>query len=82
MGVNKSKPMSLNKSDVKSVIRTGLVFLAPVLLMYLAQVTGALQTPNHRFSVNDFFPSTFTWGGIALYILNRITDLVKKFIGS
>jgi len=75
-----SKPMSLNRTDVKNIFRSGLIFLAPVVLIYLGQITGALQTPGHIFNLNDFIPSTFTLGAMTLYCANRLTDIARKFI--
>ena len=75
-----SKPMSLNKTDYKLIVRSGLIFLAPVVLIYLTQVTGALSVQGHEFSYKDLIPSTFTQGGMVLFVLNRITDIIRKYI--
>jgi len=72
--------MTLNKQDYKAVLRTGLIFLAPLGLIYLAQVTGALQVPNREFSLKDLVPSSFTIGAITLYVANRLTDILRKLV--
>ena len=75
-----SKPMSLNRTDMNNVFKTGIIFIAPVALIYFAQVTGALQVSNHTFSFGDLVPSSFTLGAMVLYIFNRLTDIIRKFV--
>lgn len=75
-----SKPYSLNKTDFKTALRSALVFLAPLALIYFGQLTGTLQTAEHGISLNDFIPTQFTLGAIVLYVVNRLTDLIRKYI--
>lgn len=75
-----SKPMSLNSTDMNNVLRSGLIFLSGLALMYITQIIGVIQTPNHLFSFGDLIPNTFTQGGMILYILNRLTDIIRKFV--
>jgi len=72
--------MSLNHTDWKNILRGGVIFVAPVILIYFAQVTGALSVEGHAFSVRDFIPSTFTQGSMVLFVLNRLTDILRKFV--
>ncbi len=77
-----SESLVLDKNDWKKAAKRGLLFLAPLTLLYLGQLTGALQQEGHVFVVKDLIPSTFTWGAIVLYAANRLTDIVNRFIQS
>lgn len=65
---------------MRMVVRSGLLFLAPVFLIYLTQVTGALSVEGHVFTYKDLLPSTFTQGSMVLFVLNRCTDIIRKFV--
>ncbi len=75
-----SKQYTLNSRDWKAALKRGLLFLAPLALIYINQVTGAIQQSGHSITLFDFIPSAFTWGAVSLYVLNRITDLINRFI--
>ncbi len=75
-----SKSYTLNKNDWRQALRRGALFLAPLALIYITQITGALQQEGYVFNVKDLIPSTFTQGAIVLYFFNRLTDLINRFI--
>ena len=64
-----SKKFTLNWEDVKKVAKNALIFAAPAILVLLADVVKAL-------------PSWFSgaWLIILLWIVNLITDAIRKFI--
>jgi septal ring factor EnvC (AmiA/AmiB activator) len=62
-----SPALSLNKSDAKKWAKNTAIFFAPVLLTALLTL------------VNEI-PKEATWGVIALFVVNVVIDLVRKFI--
>ncbi len=72
--------MTLTKTDIQTANRSALIFVAPLALLYLTQVTGTLQTAGHVISLKDFIPTSFTTGAVALYVVNYLTNLIHKFI--
>lgn len=73
--------LTLNRVDIQKWRKNLLLFLAPVLIVYLVSVVGLIQQAN-TVKVTDFIPTQFTWGGIALYFLNSIIDYLKKLSSS
>lgn len=78
-----SKPMSerfeLSKVDVRKWLWNLVIFLLPVLLVYLAFVQGALQD---GFDGSDFVPTREVVGAMILFVVNALTDIVRKFLTS
>lgn len=69
-----SQKYALNKEDVKKWLTNTLVFLGPALIAFL----GALA-----IAVRDNAPKEGNWATgaiIALYLINVLTDLLKKFL--
>lgn len=64
-----SKRFTVNKADIEKVLHNALVFAAPALLVLLADLTKAL--PGW---INGI------WLIVALYLVNVITDFIRKFI--
>jgi hypothetical protein len=64
-----SKRFTINKADVLKVLHNALVFAAPALLVLLADLVKALP---------DWFNGV--WLVVALYVVNVVTDFVRKFI--
>lgn len=64
-----SKRFTLNAEDLKRVAKNALVFLAPALLVALADVARVLP---------DWFNGPYLV--IALFLVNIITDGIRKFI--
>jgi len=64
-----SKRFTLNSEDFKRSLRNAFVFAAPALLLLLADVIKALPE-----WING------PWLLVALWVVNWITDLLRKFI--
>jgi hypothetical protein len=73
-----SPAYTLVLTDVKKWGKNLLIFLAPVALIYLVSVTNAAS--GSAFTLADFVPNTVTVGAMILYVLNAITDIVRKFV--
>ena len=71
---------SVNKADLQKWLSNALIFLAPLSLVYLGQLNAGLQ--DGIFELSDFIPTSVTIGAIQLYIVNALTDLVRKFTDS
>lgn len=70
--------LTLNKVNQGKFLHNALVFLAPVLILYLTTVVGTISPNGHVFGLMDFVPSTFTQGGITLWFLNTALDYLRK----
>jgi hypothetical protein len=57
----------LNKNDLSLWGRNALIFAGPALIVLAA-------------SFKDIIPKEAEWGAMALFALNLITDLIRKFI--
>lgn len=57
---------SLNTQDLKQWAHNALVFLAPALLVLIA-------------STVQIIPADWKYGTITLYLLNILTDLLRKY---
>lgn len=62
-----SKRFALNVEDVKKVLKNALIFAAPALIVLVA-------------SFKDIVPQDANWAIIALWGLNTLTDLLRKFV--
>jgi hypothetical protein len=62
-----SKKFSLNGVDLKKVLKNALVFLAPALIVLAA-------------SFQNIVPKDASWAVIALFVLNVVTDTLRKFV--
>lgn len=74
-----STRFSLNAADIQNWINNLLLFLAPVFLIYVLAVTALIVGANGVVSLSDFVPSAITIGAMVLYVLNAITDLLRKY---
>lgn len=54
-------------------------FIAPLLLLYFAQLSMVFDVSNANVTITDFLPNAMTRGGMALYVLNAVQDLVMKW---
>jgi len=75
--MEQSKTGALNSQDIKKWFKNILVFLVPVLIIYFGSITVGINTSG--FSYDLFIPTTLTQGAIVLYVLNALTDLLKKY---
>ena len=64
-----SKRFTLNSEDLKKSLKNALIFAGPALLVLLMDVTKALP---------DSFEGPVLI--VALYIVNFLTDLLRKFL--
>lgn len=55
-----------------------LLFLAPVLIVYISATIGIISANNGAVKLIDFIPNSFTWGAMTLYVLNSILDYLRK----
>jgi hypothetical protein len=56
-----------------------LIFLAPVALIYILATTALITGANGVVTLSDFVPNSVTIGAMTLYVLNAVTDLLRKF---
>lgn len=76
--MNNLPKVSMNKADWQSVLRTGLIFLAPLGLIYFGSIVTTLSDPRHILKLSDFMPNSFQVGAMVLYIMNRLLDICRK----
>ena len=80
--MNNSAKYSLNTRDWKQVLKSALVWLVPLGLIYIAQIQAILQNNGITIKLEDFIPTTFTWGAIVHYVTNRLYDIGQKFLST
>jgi hypothetical protein len=66
----------VNKADLNKWVRNMAIFLAPLGIVYLGQISMTLQTG--ALGLRDFIPTPVTLGAIELYVINSILDFLKK----
>jgi len=62
-----SKQFSLNGVDFQRIFKNAVIFLAPALIVLIA-------------SFQDIVPKDASWAVVALFVLNVVTDLIRKFV--
>lgn len=72
------KKVTLNKIDQKRWYDNILLFLAPVVIVYVTAVVGVIQANNGAIRVENFIPTSFTLGAMTLYVLNSVLDYLRK----
>ena len=70
----------VNKADLVRWSQNLILYLIPLALLYVAQLNGGIQ--DGILSGSDFTPTLVTLGGMQLYVLNSLTDLLRKFSDS
>jgi len=75
-----SKPMSLNKTDYRKILKDAAWFFLVPLSFYLFQIQATIAQPNHLASFVDFIPSNATVIAIESWAIGQILNTVKKFI--
>ena len=78
--MGESGKMSLNKADWKAGLKAAVVWSAPMLLLYVNSVLGAIQQANHAFAWGDLVPSTFTWGAIVGWALMQVQGMLLRLV--
>jgi hypothetical protein len=74
-----SPKFSLDAIDIQKWISNLLLFLAPVALIYILATTALITGANGVVTLSDFVPNSVTIGAMTLYVLNAVTDLLRKF---
>jgi len=70
--------ITLSDENSKKFISNSLIFLAPLILIYLMQVQAVLSSENHLFVLSDLIPTQITFGAMMLYSINVMVDYFKK----
>lgn len=70
------KKITLNKTDQSKFVNNLLVFLAPLGILYLTTVVGAVSQAPLGFQ--DFIPNEVALGGMILWVLNTALDYLRK----
>ncbi len=72
---------TLNIDDIKKMVRNAIIFFVPVILLYGAQLTGALS--NHMvLNMKDIVPSAFVIGAFEAHIIGTALDYLRKLNAS
>lgn len=71
-----SKRFQLNNTDIQRWVRSALEWLAPLGLIYFGQVAVYIAD---GFSIQDFIPNNALQGALALYVVNQLYGLSKRF---
>jgi len=72
----KSKKFSLNESDMKRWFYSALEWVAPLGLIYFGQIAVYIAD---GFALQDFIPNNALQGALALYVVNQLYGLSKRF---
>lgn len=65
-------------SDVRKQLQAALVWLAPLVLVYVAQLQGTLQLNDH-LAWSDFAPTPVSLGAMQLYVVNQLFGLFNRW---
>jgi hypothetical protein len=68
----------LTRANQGKWLHNGLVFLAPLGVLYLTTIIGVVSQDNHTVSLNDFIPNKTAQGGLILWVLNAALDYLRK----
>jgi hypothetical protein len=71
-----SKRFTLNESDLQKWVISALEWVAPLGLIYFGQVAVYIAD---GFSFADFIPNNALQGALALYVVNQLYGLSKRF---
>lgn len=69
---------TLVESEFKKWLHNMLVFLAPLIILYITSIIGIISQPFHTFILMDLVPNSFAAGGLVLWILNAVLDYFRK----
>lgn len=75
-----SQAYTLSGVDFQKWTHNLFVFLAPVALIYLAFIAAAIAAANGAFSFAELVPNQIVIGAMVLYVLNALTDIIRKFV--
>lgn len=71
---------NLTRADRQKWLNNSLIFLAPLFVLYLVFVQTGITSDG--FSMSDFIPTQEVIGGLILYIINTLLDLLRKFVAN
>lgn len=63
----KSDKLHLSKEDLRQAVKEAVIFLGPALLVLIASTMQAI-------------PADWKYGAVVLFLLNRVTDLIRRFL--
>lgn len=69
----------MTHTDWKKAGKSAVVFLAPVLLVYLSAVLGVFQIEGHHFKLSDLIPSQLVIDGSIFWLLNQIQGVIMRW---
>lgn len=70
---------TLIQRDWNKWFKNTILFIIPVLILYITSISALLNTSDRTFELKDLIPSQMVWGGIAVYILSTLQDLYLKW---
>ena len=73
--------VTLSSTDQTKWLKNILVFIIPVVTVYLGQLGIQLQAEGHMLSLKDFIPGSFVIGGAIVYLQSVLLDYLKKLQG-
>jgi hypothetical protein len=73
------KKFTFTHDDFIAWVKNALWFTSPVILIYITSVIGIIQQPEHIITLADFIPNNLTIIGMVYWVLNRITDYLRRF---
>ena len=68
---------TLNLENIRSIFKNMVIFFVPVILLYGAQLTGAM-TDHMTLKLLDFVPSAFVIGAFEAHIIGTVLDYLRK----
>ena len=71
---------SLTRADQQKWLNNALIFLAPLFVLYLVFVQTGIT--SNGVDITDFIPTQEVVGGLILYAINNLLDLLRKLIAS
>lgn len=70
--------LQLNKTNQNKWFKNVLIFLSPVIVVYVVAIIGAINANNGAVALKDFIPTSFTLGAGTVYLLNSALDYIRK----
>lgn len=80
MADKQSDRFTLNGTDVDRWVRNLVLFLIPISTIYLTSLLATFTVPTNIVEFSDFIPNEMVKGGIAVYAINGLLDITRKFV--
>lgn len=74
-----SKKGELNKEDMRKALKSALIFLSPVMVIYLQGVGATMFVQGHVPVLSDFIPNTITIGAIITWFYSQILGIFIRY---